>query len=371
VRILLVVDSLDVGGAERHVTDLALALHARGHRVVVACATGGPLLHELESAGISIRVLCDRAVKHRIDFLFARRLRRVLRAGAFDLVHTHLYASTIAASLATIGMGCALVVTVHSEGKWQRRIARAVSGRMYRSADALVAVSEPIAQQLTARHRVARERTVVIANALYLPAPASTTELPSWCGAGLVVGVVCRLHRDKGVDVLLDAMARVLARRPDVQTVVVGDGPQRDHLQRKACVLGLRDRVRFLGCRHGARSLISTFDLLIVPSRTEGSPIVVLEAMAAGVPVVASRVGGIPDQIRHGVDGLLVPADNARELAKAIEQLLSQPATRREFAAEGRRHVAHQFAYRNLLNGMECVYAQALVRVTVRSTAHR
>ncbi len=367
MRILLVVDSLEVGGAEQHVTDLARALRATGYLVTVACATGGPLVAELEAARVPVHVLVTGPVKHRVDLRFAWKLRRVLRAGEFDLVHAHLYAGAVAAALAVIGIGCARVVTVHSESRWQRHFARSVSGYVYRTADAILAVSEPIAHQLTVVHGVAPDRTTVIANALY-PTALCTRRRRATLRGGVVVGVAGRLHRDKGVDVLLDAMVRVLYRHPQVQTVVVGDGPQREHLQRKARSLGLDDRVSFLGCIPGARNLIPSFDVLVVPSRTEGSPLVVLEAMAAGIPVVASCVGGIPDQIRHGVTGLLVAPDNPGELGKAIEQLLCEPATRNSLAAEGRRQVAERFPYRVLLDGIERVYAEALARRSARNT---
>ncbi|HEY8685449.1 MAG TPA: glycosyltransferase family 4 protein, partial [Chloroflexota bacterium] len=154
MRILLVVDSLEVGGAERHVTDLALSLHCSGNDVAVACASGGPLLLELQAANVPVHVLLGRPVKHRVALRFARKLREVLRDGDYDLVHAHLYSSAVAAALATIGTDCARVVTVHSEGLWQGRIARAISGRVYRAADVLVAVSEPIARHLRVRYGI-------------------------------------------------------------------------------------------------------------------------------------------------------------------------------------------------------------------------
>lgn len=289
----------------------------------------------------------------------------MLRAGEFNLVHAHLYAGSVAAALATIGIGCAGVVTVHSESRWQRRFARSVSGYVYRKADAVVAVSDPIARQLKFGHGVAPDRTIVIMNALYPARLRTLGEATALCGKP-VVGVASRLCRDKGVDVLLDAMARVLSRHPEAQTVIIGDGPQRGRLERQARLLGLNGRVSFLGRIPGARNLISMLDVLVVPSRTEGSPLVVLEAMAAGIPVVASRVGGIPDQIRHGVNGLLVTPDNPLELGEAIAFLLREPARRNAMAAEGRRHVTQRFPYKNLLDATERVYAEAMSRRSAR-----
>jgi glycosyltransferase involved in cell wall biosynthesis len=359
LRILLVVDSLEVGGAERHVADLATALQAAGHLAVVACAAGGPLADELRAENIPVRVLTGRNVKRRVGLNFAWKLRRLLRKEEFDLIHAHLYAAGIASTLATVHTACARVVTVHSEGVWQGRVARTISGRVYRAADAVVAVSDPIAVQLRLRHRVELQRTVVIPNGLYRPIPSQYQPDRASSRRGLVIGVVSRLCRDKGVDVLLEAMVWVRCRHPDVRTVVVGDGPDRESLQQRARELGLRGRITFLGCVPAARSLLSSLDLLVVPSRTEGSPLIVLEAMNAGVPVIASRVGGIPHQIRHGVDGLLVPAENPRALADAIDRLIRNPSLTSALATAGKRRVTASFSYQDMLDGISRVYAEA------------
>ena len=346
--------------------DLAVALHAAGKEVEVACATGGSLLHELEAERIPVRVLTGRRVKRRVGLRFTWKLRQLVKSDEYDLVHAHLYASSVAACLATIGTRCVRVITVHSEALWQGRAAGAISGRVYRAADAVVAVSDQIAAQLVRRHGIKPDRTVVIANALYRPAPPNKWPERSAPRAGPVIGAVCRLHRDKGVDVLLAAMALIARRHAEVHTVVVGDGPHGGRLKRSTRTLGLSDRVTFLGATPAARSLLPSFDLLVVPSRTEGSPLIVLEAMAAGVPVVASRVGGIPDQIRHGVEGLLVPADDPLALADAIERLLSDPVLSSSLAGAGKRRVSSCFQYADVLDAMERVYAAAQVTANGR-----
>jgi len=126
VRLLLVVDSLEAGGAERHVVDLAVALQRRWYKVTVACSIADGLAEPLERAGIPVRSLLDRRVKRRLSLTFAWRLRRLIKSGHFDLVHAHIYASAAAAVAATLNAGVPLVVTEHTEALWQTRRARVV-----------------------------------------------------------------------------------------------------------------------------------------------------------------------------------------------------------------------------------------------------
>jgi glycosyltransferase involved in cell wall biosynthesis len=360
MRILLVVDSLDIGGAEQHVVDLAQGLQAQGHRVEVACACAGPLASELTSSGIPLHVVMKRPVKRRVDLIFAWQLRRVLRQGKFDLVHSHLYASMTAASLAVRGTHLGLVTTVHSENRWQQVGARFVSGLVYRRAGGVIAVSSRIGRLLTEDHRVPPAQIHVIPNALHLSESAPAGVHMACSRRHPLIGVIARLQHEKGVDVFLGAVQQLISRLPDLQSVVIGGGPEARSLQRRASALGLDEHVHFLGPRYRARNFLPSFDLLVVPSRSEGAPLVVLEAMAAGVAVVATNVGDVPNQIRHGVDGLLIPPDRPGDMADAIHALLAAPEWRMKLAREARRRMTFEFRYAATLRQTETVYAAAL-----------
>jgi glycosyltransferase involved in cell wall biosynthesis len=145
LRLLLVVDSLDIGGAERHVVDLAIALHRKGHEVTVACSVSGELSGPLQEVGVPVRVLLGRLVKRRFSLAFARKLRRLIKGEGFDLVHAHVYASVTATAVATFGQDdVPLVITEHSEGSWRTWRVRQMSRWVYRRARRVVAVSSPI-----------------------------------------------------------------------------------------------------------------------------------------------------------------------------------------------------------------------------------
>jgi glycosyltransferase involved in cell wall biosynthesis len=364
IRPLLLVDSLDVGGAERHVADLALALEHEGHKPEVACSVAGPLSARLDGAGVPVRPLVGRLVKRRASAAYAHRLRRLVRGGRFVLVHAHVYASTVAAAVATLGAGIPLVVTEHTEATWQGPGARLLNGWVCRRAGRVIAVSNAIRRRAIERDRVPPERVTVVPNAV-APAAApdhSPPDLPDGlCGRPLV-GVVARHQPEKGVQTFLKAAARVALRFPETRFPIIGDGPLRGELELLAERVGLSGRAFFLGFRSDASSIMRSLDVLVVPSRTEGSPLVTLEAMAAGVPVLASAVGGIPDQIRHESEGLLVPPGDPVALSDALLRLLEDPGFARALGEAGSLRAATEFGYATMLRRIEAVYRAALGR---------
>ena len=363
VRLLLAVDSLEVGGAERHVVDLALAMRRLGHEVEVACSVAGELSAPLAEEGLTVRPLLDRRVKRRVGAGYAWRLGRLVRSGRFDLVHAHIYASAAASALATLGTGVPLVVTEHTEGAWQGQPARLVSRLVYGRARRVIAVSGQIQSRLLARDGVPPEKISVIPNAV-IPSLGrlrdSSSVLPDVPMDRPLVGVVARLQPEKGISTFLKAAASVRARVPDALFLVVGDGPLRGELHAFARASGLSDGVRFLGHRTEAREIVGLLDVLVVPSFTEGAPLIVLEAMASGVPVVASAVGGIPDQVRHGREALLVEPGDPGALGEALVGLLRDPSLARRLADAGLRRTEREFNHETMVRRVEAVYRAAL-----------
>lgn len=371
VRLLLVTDSLEVGGAERHVVDLAVALHQKGFEVVVACSVSGPLAQPLLGAGVPVKPMLDRKVKRRVSLTYALRLRRLMKGARFDLVHAHVYASGAAATLASLGSGVPLVLTEHTEALWQGRRARTVSRFVYARARHIIVVSNAIRRRLIERDGVPPNLITVVPNAVSAVActAAAPQGLPAELGEGPLVGVIARLQPEKGLDHFLKAAARVAALVPEARFIVVGDGPLRGELEALARRIGVGESICFLGFRADAREVTGLLDVLVVPSLTEGSPLVVLEAMAAGVPVVASDVGGIPDQIRHEREGLLVPPGDPKALEVALLCLLRDPAYARVLGEEGRRRAHSKFGHGRMVRRIEEVYLEILGRSGARDAA--
>jgi glycosyltransferase involved in cell wall biosynthesis len=359
----MVTDSLQPGGAERHVVDLATALARRGHDVTIACSTGGALQRDAEIGGVRVEPLMDKLVKRRYSAAFARRLGTLVTSGEFDLVHAHVYASTSAAAEAVAGVAVPLVITEHTEAPWRGLQERSVSRATYARADHILAVSTAIRTQLLREFGVPARKASYVPNAIVaLSEPQLAQPLPSGCDHARLVGRVARLQPEKGIEVFLRAAAALAPRAPDVRFLVVGAGPVRGRLETLCRRLAITDRVYFLGHRPDARAIIATLDILVVSSLNDGSPLVVLEAMASATPILASRTGGIPDQLRDGVDGLLVTPGSARALATAMERLLGDPDGARLLAASARRRVRSRFRYDTMLGAVERTYRIALER---------
>ena len=355
-RILHVCDSLQIGGAERVLVGLAAGLVARGARVTVAWSVGGSLALEAERAGVDVRVLGTSLVKRRLDTAFACALTRLIVNEPPDLVHTHMYASTVAATLALQQSRIPLVVHEHSEAGWRDAEERCSSGEGYRRSAAVIAVSTAIRRRLVDVEGVPSAKVHVVHNALpRLPGRAAAGGLPR--PDGPLVGVVARLQREKGVAVFLRAAARLGQSVPDAGYVVVGDGPQRGMLERLAADLGVA--VTFLGFRPDGPALVGGLDLLVIPSLTEGTPLVLLEGAAAGVPLVATAVGGIPEQVRDGIEGVLVPPGDDRALADACRRILTDRAFGARLAAAAAERLG-QADPEAAVNALADLYAHVL-----------
>ncbi|HEX9269218.1 MAG TPA: glycosyltransferase [Candidatus Limnocylindria bacterium] len=364
-RILLVCDSLSIGGAERHVIGLAAALRRRGHDVTMACSIDGPLGHRLADSGIALHALADRLVKRRASISYARLLDRLIRGRRFDLVHAHMHASAVAAAVISARRNVPLVITEHSEASWRDERARQTSRSTYRRAEQVIAVSSAIARRLKNEDFVPAGRVAVIRNAL--PPVEETREWhhpligPSLSGEPLI-GTVARLVPEKGIACFLDAAAFVSRALPRARFVIVGDGPLRGELLASAAKLGLASRVHFLGARLDGMRLIAELDVLAIPSLSnEGTPLVTLEALSAGVPVVASAVGGIPEQVKGFERVTLVRPGDAGALGRALIEIAKVP--RRKSPSTGHpRAIELLPGHEAMVRETEAVYARACAR---------
>jgi len=250
------------------------------------------------------------------------------------------------------------------------RVRRRALARTYRAVYALhhrvIAVSRAVARDLRARPGlpVAADRLRVVYNGLDLarvqaaePLPRAALGVPA--GAPLVV-CVGNLFPIKGQRLLISAFARLRQRLPAAHLLLVGEGPDRPALERLAAAHGQQEHVHFLGARADAPAILAASDVVAVPSLAEGLPLVPLEALALGKPVVATRAGGLPEIIAHGVTGLLVPPRRPEALAAALLAVLTQPAYAAALAARGRAQVLARFTPTAMAAGVTRVYAEAL-----------
>ena len=327
------------GGTETVVRSLAAGLRRRGHDVSVVAVLspedvpGHPFVAELDAEGVPVFTL---EVPPRAYWRERRELGRLLRAFPPDVVHTHGFRSDVLHAPAAMLAGIPVVSTVHgfTGGDAKNRVYQWVQRKALPFLDRVVAVSAPLARELRAAGVPdARLRTIPNGPPVGGPAGLSragarrTLEVPA---RGSRLGWVGRLSAEKGPDVFLDALAvgRASGGLPaDVCASILGDGPLRPELEEKARATGLHPCVRWHGAVPGAARLLRAFDVLVLSSRTEGTPIVLLEALVAGVPVVATGVGGVPDAAR-GRAVRLVPPEDPVALAEAIAAELVERGSR-------------------------------------------
>jgi glycosyltransferase involved in cell wall biosynthesis len=332
------------GGLEEVVYMLTTGLANRGHTVGLVALLGEgavpPLVERAEAAGVPVeRLTCGR------NYLRERReLGRFFAASRPWLVHTHGYRSDVQAGAVAQRFSLPVMSTVHgfTGGGAKNRLYERIQRRSLRRFGGVIAVSRPLVESLVASG-VARERLHLIPNA-YQPGERvlsradALAELKLSLPAGaFVIGWVGRLSREKGPDVLVDALGLLTNR--NMHSVVAGDGPDRPALERRAAALGISERLHWLGVTPNISRCFSAFDCFALSSRTEGTPIALFEAIAAGVPVVASAVGGVPDVVSQG-EAILVPPDDPPALARALRDVaLDSPgAADRAARATARLH---------------------------------
>lgn len=363
--VLQVVLTLTPGGTERLVIELSKRLADR-FGMAVCCLDGdGAWAAELTSRGIDV-VALNRQPGFRPSL--GSRLAEMAARYRATVLHCHHYSPFVYGSLAALGRKHLHVVfTEHgrlSDGPPSRKrtIANQILGRLPAH---VYAVSEDLKRHLSAEG-FSRDRVRVIYNGIDPQQPPSLADRHQARRTlrlrpdAFVVGCVGRLDRVKDVAMLLDAFVRVRAGLPNAVLVVIGDGPERNRLHQVARQCELGDAVRFAGHRDDVRQLLPAFDVFINSSISEGVSLTILEAMAAALPVIATRVGGTPEVVDDEMTGLLVPARAPGPLAQTIHDLAHQPARRRSLGAEGRRRVESRFGLDHMIGQYVDVYESLL-----------
>jgi glycosyltransferase involved in cell wall biosynthesis len=361
------------GGQPARVLMLSQGLAGLGHRVVIAAPRGSLLADRARSAGLpTLEGLAFRKTKHLASAgRDALALARHLRREAYDLIDAHgsqdLWTCVAARALARARVP--LVFTRHNT----KRVASHAANRwLYRQVDHLILASGSILERYApflSSGDLARDRVSVVHSA-YRPdrfhpgvdGSRVRAELGVPAGAPLV-GVVGRLVADKGQDDFLKAAARILERRPETRFLLVGTGTNEPELRALAASLGIAERVRFLGFRDDVPEITAALGVSVLPSvDCDASPAVLKEALACGVPVVATAIGGAGEILRQGETGLLVPPRDPARLAEAILSLLDDPDRARAMGRLGARDVAERFTPARLAAETLAVYASVVER---------
>ncbi len=372
VRILHLLSGCTVGGCERHVLSLLARLDRRRYQSWLACFVAEPdaaepLVPRFRALGVRV---VDLGAERHLDPRAIWRLAQVIRRGRFALIHAHSFRTELAAVLCgkllgprLLGQTPIVVRTVHNTDPFYvqpqyARVARASAAHL----DRIIVISDAVGRYLR-EHGGLRDQSM---SRIYYGIEANPLEservLPDQRPP--TIGIVARLAPQKGHRVLLDAMPRVLAKVPRARLRVIGHeelstvGELRAYAER----VGVADRVSFEGFRGDVPALLRELDLLVLPSFWEGFGLVLLEAMAAGRPVVATRVGPIPEVVMDGETGLLVEPGNAAALAEAIVRVLTDAALSERLGRAGRSRAAEHFGIVRMVAETEALYEDLLAR---------
>ncbi|MCB8932745.1 MAG: glycosyltransferase family 4 protein [Fimbriimonadaceae bacterium] len=356
LRILQVVSSSATSGAERHVFALSKHLRDRGHQVEVICPEGGWLSEDLRLAGIPAHVT---EMKGRGWFQSVGLVMRLAKEQKIDVIHSHLTRATYFGSLGGLFRGVPAVATVHIANHDQ------IYKRMARGKNRLVAVSNFVRGMLHGRGIPDRFIDTVYNGTDFVGFAKSPREdvmaefeIPD---DRRVVGLVGRVCREKGHLDMIEAMRQVRSSHPDAHLVFVGRVVEdfKGQVDDAIRAADLADRVTLTGVRHDVPRLLDSFALSTMPSHIETFGIAAIEAMARGRAVVATRVGGLPEVVRHQQTGLLVDLCPG-ELANAVSYLLEHESERVEMGSMGRRIVEEKFTISQMVARLENVYGKAV-----------
>jgi glycosyltransferase involved in cell wall biosynthesis len=358
MRILHVEGGANLYGGAQQVLYLLEGLAARGVENLLACRSGCALA----DCAAPFAEVHGMSMGGDLDLAMSRRLLRLIRRTAPDLVHLH---SRIGADvMGGIAARIAGVPVIHTrrvdnpEPRW-------LVAAKYRLYDRVIAISEAIGRVLLAEGlppaKLRVVRSAVVADAYR--GPCARDRVLSQLGLSgdvLLLGVVAQLIERKGHRFLLDALPALINERANLQLVFFGKGPLAGLLQERIDGEGLADHVRLAGFRDDLTDLLPCLDLLVHPATMEGLGVSLLQASAAGVPIVASRVGGIPEVVRDGVNGLLVPPGDVAALAHAVGRLLREPELRRRLGEAGQAMIRAECSVEAMVTGNLAVYRELL-----------
>jgi glycosyltransferase involved in cell wall biosynthesis len=369
-RVFFLVDSFEIGGTETQAVELALRLDPARYAVTLACLQmRGPLLAKLEGSTVSVMEWnAGGGVNTPRGIYQILRLARFLRHARFDIVHAHdLWSNLIAIPAARLARTPAIISSRRDLAHlaWYTPRRRKILRYLQSLSSAVLVNSGQIRDQLVHEDGFRPELIRVVHNGIdvdqfRLLAPRRGQLFPGLENCTLIVSTG-NMHSDvKGHPTLIEAARRICARFPQVKFVLIGDGKKRSEFESKVSALGLKGNFLFLGSQQNVSEILACCDIAVLPSQAEGFSNALLEYMATGLPTIATDVGGNPEVIEDGLNGLLVKPDDPAALANAILSLLEGPHLASQLGAAGRERVRRHFDFAQLTFNIDALYTDLL-----------
>lgn len=355
IKLIHIIPTLDMGGAERLMVDIVKNLNPENFSVKIICLKRfGVWGLELKDFGVPLILLGQ---KRGLSLFSLIKLIRILKQERPDIVHTHLFGADSYGALAARLAGVKyLVSTEHNLNYNDGFIKNAVKILISKLFDKIIAVSSAVKDYIIKTYYIKTEKISVIYNGIevnkFLEPRDRLGEVKN--NQKIIIGSIGRLTKQKGFAYLIEAISKLPGR--NIECLIAGDGELKKELETKVKKLGLDDKIKFLGWQKDIKSFLDKIDIFILPSLWEGFGIAILEAGAAGLPVVASKVNGIKEIIEDNKDGLLVEPADSDELARKIESLLKDGNLRVELAANLRIKIKNNFNIKKIADSYEELY---------------
>ena len=369
-KIIYVITGTGVGGAEKMLYHTIKGLDPACYRVrLCSLKKKGVYANRLETEGVDVHSLNMRDEDTLAGWFDSLRVLVLLFMYFLKerpaIVHSFLFRANIIARIAAFLSGVPVVISSVRVMGGEKRYCHIIERVTSFMTDHYATVSDQVKAHIIQKARISEKKISTIYNGVSVRrAPVfDKAEFMKDCGLKTddrILMTAGRLHRQKGYDHLIQAMPMVQAAFPTVTLLILGEGDEENNLKKLARSLELTDRIQFMGLRPDVDRILHCIDLFVLPSRWEGLPNVVLEAMAAGKPVVATEVGGIPELVVHGVTGVIVPPQDVHALAEAIKALLSDEPRALTMGAAGRERVQRHFGIDAMIAKTEALYQELL-----------
>jgi glycosyltransferase involved in cell wall biosynthesis len=369
-KVFYLLDSLDLGGTETQAVELALRLPESGYEVTLGCLRArGPLLERLQGSQVAVREFHpEGGIDSPAGFYQLLRLSWFLRRAKFDIVHTHdLWSNLLGVPAARLAGVRAIVSSRRDLANfdWYQSKRRGWLRRIQNLGGAVLVNATPIRDALIAEDGFKPGKLRVIHNGVDIEkfhrSGDERDQLFPGVGRGKVIVLVGNMHSDvKGHPWLIASAPAVVHDYPSARFVLAGDGEQRPRFEQQVAKLGLEQNFLFLGRRTDIPKILACCDIAVLPSRAEGLPNAVLEYMAAGLPTIASQVGGNAELIEDGVTGLLVPSEDSAALSQALLSVLRDPELARRMAQSGQQFTIRNFSFERLVREVDELYSELL-----------
>ena len=377
IRVLHLIEHLKVGGAERAVVDLVKTLDSsRIQSTVCVYRSIGAFGEELQRSGHPIVFIRKEIFTIRFpkflrvplvfleSILFVIRLVHLIQTNKIQIVHSHLFSANLWGRLAvTVARSSRIIVTEHNTSNLRKSLKRSIVNRLLAPlSHRTVAVSKPVAESIIKARWTTKDRLITIPNGINLSRFDCTSNRENGIlpGTRPRIAIIAYLWPVKRHDLLFQAIKICKDRTPNITCCVVGDGTERAHLEQLSQDLHLTNTVYFLGERHDVNRLLQDIDIVVSTSDNEGLPINLMEAMAAGVPVVATDVGGTGEIVKPGETGILVKQGNVQSICDGLCKLIDNPALAKKIGRNGLTMIREFYSMESIARKWKEVYFQTI-----------